>query len=304
MTKRAIFIGRFSPFHKGHLSIMEKKIAENKPLLILVRDTHYDIYPAELRKRMIEAAFAKRKVDAKVVIIDDIESVNYGRGVGYEVNEIEVPENIKNISATDIRTKIENGDDSWKESMPDGADKVLEDYLSNSGIVIWFTGLPKSGKSTIANLVGDKLLKKGITAERLDGGILRKTVSKDLGFSKEDRIKNLERATFIAKLLSKNGAIVLCTFITPYESQREEIKKEIDETGTFIQVFVDSSLETCEKRDIEGLYEKAKKGEIEQFTGVSDPFQKPAHADITLNTEEKSAQECAEEIVKHVEKLI
>ncbi len=304
MTKRAIFVGRWSPFHKGHLAIMQKKIDEGKPLLILIRDTHYDIYPAQLRKRMIESAMAKMKIDAKVIIIDDMESINYGRGVGYEVNEVEVPDNIKQISATEIRSLIEKGDDSWKSFMPEGADKVLKDYLSRSGIVIWFTGLPKSGKSAIANIVGDELEKRGIMHERLDGSMLRDNISKDLGFSKEDRLKNLERAAYISKLLSRNGAVVLASFITPYESHRKKIKEDIEEDSTFIEIFVKCSIETCRKRDSEGIYEKADKGEIESFTGVSDPFQEPKNPDIVIDTEKKSPEECTEEVIKYIETLI
>ncbi len=304
MTKRAIFVGRWSPFHKGHLAIMQKKIDEGKPLLIFIRDTHYDVYPAPLRKRMIDSAMSKLKVDAKSVIIDDIESINYGRGVGYEVNDIEVSDNIKSISATEIRSLIEKNDDSWKEFMPEGADKVLKDYLTRSGIVIWFTGLPKSGKASIANQVGDELEKKGILHERLNGRLLRENISKELGFSKEDRLKNLERAAFVAKLLSRNGAVALCTFITPYESYRTKIRKDIEENGTFVEIYVKASVETCRKRDKEGIYEKADKGEIELFTGVSDQFQEPTKPDITLDTEKKSIEQCVDEIVKYIESLL
>ena len=230
MSKRAIFVGRWSPFHKGHLAIMKKKIEEGKPLLIFIRDTHYDIYSPMLRKRMIEATMAKMKVDAKVIIIDDIESINYGRGVGYEINEIEVHENIKRISATEIRAMIERGEDTWREIMPEGADKVLEDYLSK-GLVVWFTGLPKSGKSTIAKLLASKLEDKGVNSEQLNGSKLRSTISKELSFSKKDRDTNLERAVYLSKLLTKNGAVVLSSFITPYQDERDRIRKELEELG-------------------------------------------------------------------------
>ena len=130
MGPRAVFIGRWCPFHKGHLAIMQKKIDEGKPLLILVRDTSFDIYPAEMRKKMVAASMDKLGVDAKVLIIDDIESVNYGRGVGYQVNEIEVPEDIKGISATEIRSRIDKGDESWKDFVAPGVDEFLENKLS------------------------------------------------------------------------------------------------------------------------------------------------------------------------------
>ncbi len=131
MTKRAVFIGRWCPFHKGHLAIMQKKIDEGKPLLILIRDTPYDLYPPLARKKMIEAAMDRLNVDAKVEIIDDIESINYGRGVGYEVNEIEAPSHITAISATEIRSLIDKGDDSWKEFVPEGVHEVLKGHIEN-----------------------------------------------------------------------------------------------------------------------------------------------------------------------------
>lgn len=128
---RALFIGRWCPFHKGHLAIMQDKIDAGVPLLILVRDTKHDIYPADLRKRMIEASMAEVGADAKVEIIDDIESVNYGRGVGYKVEEVCVPAHMHDISATRIRQLISDADDSWKEMMAPGAEKVLESSISD-----------------------------------------------------------------------------------------------------------------------------------------------------------------------------
>ena len=283
---------------------MQSKIDQNVPLLILIRDTHYDVYPPEMRKRMIDATMSRLGVDAKAIIVDDIESVNYGRGVGYEVNEIQVPDNIKAISATEIRARIDQSDDSWKDYVPEGADKVLEDYLTGRGMVVWFTGLPKCGKTTVARLVSEELEIRGIRAEHLDGSILRQSISKDLGFSKEDRDKNLERATFIAKLLSRNGAIVLASFITPYESERARIRKELEEKAAFIEVHIKASIDTCKSRDRDGWYEKAERGEVEYFTGVSDPYEEPANPDLVVDTETKSAQACANEVIRTIETLV
>lgn len=303
MTKRAVFIGRWTPFHKGHLEIMKKKIDQGIPLLILVRDTPYDLYPPRLRKRMIERAMARLKIDAKVQIVDDIESVNYGRGVGYEINEIVVPDDVKRISATKIREMITEKDDSWKDFIPEGADKVLEDYLKEKGVVIWFTGIPRAGKAEIAELVSQKLEQRGIKTEVLNSKLLRTTISKDLRYTKEDRNKNLERAKYVAKLLSKNGAVVLCSFITPYEEEREKIKKELEETSSFIEVYVKASIEQAKKRD-PALYNKAEKGIIKHFTGISDPYEEPKKPDITLNTDKKSFETCAEEVVEAIEDLL
>lgn len=282
---------------------MSEKINAGIPLLILVRDTPYDLYPPRLRKRMIEKAMVKLKIDAKVQIVDDIESVNYGRGVGYEINEVVVPDDVKRISATKIREMISENDDSWKEFIPEGADTVLETYLKEKGVVIWFTGIPRAGKSQIAELVSLKLEEKGIKTELLNSKLLRSTISEDLKFTKEDRIKNLERAKHIAKMLSRNGAIVLCSFITPYENEREKIKKELEQTSSFIEVFVKASVGKAKKRDSE-LYSKAEKGIIKHFTGVSDPYEEPKKPDIILDTDKMSFETCAKEVTEAIEDLL
>lgn len=302
MTKRAIFVGRFCPFHKGHLAIMQKKIDEGVPLLILVRDTPYDIYPAKLRVSMIERSMRKLKVDAKVMIIDDIESVNYGRGVGYQVNEIKVDKYTQCISATDIRKKIDNNDKAWKNMMAPGAAKVLEDYLGEKGTVVWLTGLPQSGKSTIASLVADKLRGLGKRIENLDSSVVRKKVGQELGFSKADRSTNLRRAAFISKLLARNGVIVLNSFITPFESIRKEIREEIQKEANFIEVFVKCPVSECKKRDTKGLYKKAEKGEIKNFTGVSSKFETPKKAEVIIDTKKMSPEECAQKLIDFLDK--
>jgi adenylylsulfate kinase len=302
--KRAVFVGRWSPFHKGHMSIMKEKIDRGIPLLIFVRDTDYDIYPAQLRKRMIEAAMAKAKVNAKVEIIDDIESINYGRGVGYEVNEVDVEEDVKKISATEIRNRISNGDDSWREMMVPGADTVLHNYLSKKGVVVWLTGLSGAGKTTVANSVWDELKKLGIRTERLDGDILRENVTKSLGFSKEDRLENLRRASFLAKLLARNGVVVLASFITPYNEIQEEIRSDIEKQAQFVETYVNASIDECIKRDPKGNYKKALAGKIKGYTGIDDPFEAPKSPEIVLDTENTSVRECSKKLTDHILSLL
>ena len=299
--KRAIFIGRWSPFHKGHLAIMQEKIDKGIPLLILVRHSYYDIYPPMLRKRMIEAAMSKLKVDTKVMIIDDIESVNFGRGVGYDINEIKVAKGIQKVSATQIRSLIEKKDNSWKNLMPEGAAKVLEDYLKDTGIIVWFTGLPKSGKSTIARLVAERFDEIGRRTERIDSKFLRKTISKDLGFEKEDRDKNIERAMHVAKILARNGTVVLCSFITPYEKQRTRNRKELKDK--YIEVFVKATVKRCKERD-EELYKDAADGKIPLFTGISDKYETPRTPDITLDSDKYSFEECADKLFDYLKDRI
>lgn len=128
MKKRAVFIGRWAPFHKGHLHIMQSKIDQGIPLLILVRDTPDDVYPVDVRINMINTCMKELNVDAVVMVIPDIESVNYGRGVGYEVNEIHSDPEIESISATNIRESISNNDDSWSEQLAPGAEEIINKF--------------------------------------------------------------------------------------------------------------------------------------------------------------------------------
>lgn len=163
------------------------------------------------------------------------------------------------------------------------------------GFVLWFTGLSQSGKTTIANGVYETLKEQGYKIERLDGDVVREYLWKDLGFSKEDRDENIRRIGFLSKLLSKNGVGVIASFISPYKQHRAGVKDEVE---NFIEVFCNCPIEICEKRDTKGLYEKAKRGEVTNFTGVSDPYEPPENPDIELKTETK------EDIERSVTKII
>jgi adenylylsulfate kinase len=152
------------------------------------------------------------------------------------------------------------------------------------GVTLWFTGLPCSGKSAIADRVADILKGKGYYAERLDGDIVRQDLTRDLGFSKKDRDENIRRVTFVAKLLTRNGVIVLTSFISPYREMREHARTQI---GSFLEVYVKCPVDVCAKRDVKGMYQKAMRGEIKEFTGVSDPYEEPEKPELLIesNTE-------------------
>jgi adenylyl-sulfate kinase len=166
------------------------------------------------------------------------------------------------------------------------------------GFTVWFTGLSGSGKTAIAKLVEAELERRAKRVERLDGDIVRKALTRDLGFSKEDRDANIERVTFVAKLLTRNGVAVLCSFISPYRVRRQKTREEI---GEFIEVFVECPLEVCAQRDVKGLYAKAFAGEIENFTGVSDPYEPPENAEIVLHTAEETPEASAARIIAYLE---
>ena len=170
----------------------------------------------------------------------------------------------------------------------------------HDGFTLWFTGLPCSGKTTVADLVAEKLRARGMRIERLDGDIVRQGLTRDLGFTKEDRDKNLERVTFVAKLLSRNGVGVIATFVSPYREARAKIREQ---TTNFIDVFTKCPVEECARRDVKGMYKKAYAGEIKNFTGVDDPYEEPENPEIVINTHEESEEESANVVIAELGEL-
>jgi adenylylsulfate kinase len=171
-------------------------------------------------------------------------------------------------------------------------------HRDHIGFVLWFTGLSGSGKTTLAKLIDKELKSRGVRIERLDGDVVRQSLTADLGFSKEDRDKNIQRVTFVAKVLSRNDVGVLASFISPYRATRDWVRSEVT---NFIEVFVNCSLEECIRRDVKGLYVKALAGEIPEFTGVSDPYEAPLDAEITVNTDKESIEESFAKIIGYLE---
>jgi len=168
------------------------------------------------------------------------------------------------------------------------------------GFTLWFTGLSGSGKTALAKVLEPALRERGIKVERLDGDIVRQSLTRDLGFSKEDRNKNIERVTFVAKLLTRNGVAVLCSFISPYIARRDKTREEI---GNFVECYVECPLETLVERDVKGLYKKALAGEIQNFTGVSDPYEAPPNPEITVNSATQTIDESLAIILQRLEEL-
>jgi adenylylsulfate kinase len=162
------------------------------------------------------------------------------------------------------------------------------------GAVIWFTGLSGSGKTTVAQIVEEKLLDAGVPVEILDGDVVRENLSKGLGFSEEDRNTNIRRIAFVAHLLQRNGTFVITAAISPYRAIRDEARSMIKD---FVEVFADAPLEVCEERDVKGLYAKARAGEIKGFTGIDDPYEAPENAEVVLKTGEQSPEESAQQVI-------
>ena len=166
--------------------------------------------------------------------------------------------------------------------------------------VIWMTGLPGSGKTTIANLLKDYYQKNNLPVDILDGDEIRKTLSSDLGFSEKDRKEHNKRVIFVAKLLAKNGITTIIPLISPYRETREFARNEIP---NFVEVWVKASVDECKKRDPKGLYKKAMAGEITNLTGLQAPYEEPTNPELILDTEKNNPQECLEMLVTTLTKL-
>lgn len=169
------------------------------------------------------------------------------------------------------------------------------------GFTVWFTGLSGSGKTAIAKPLADALRDRGLRVERLDGDIVRRSLTSDLGFTKEDRNENIKRVTFVAKLLTRNGVAVICSFISPYRERRAKTRAEIEEGGAFIEAYVECPLEVCAQRDVKGLYEQAFAGKIDNFTGVSDPYEAPENPEIVCHTADETIEESVARVLRYLE---
>ena len=223
------------------------------------------------------------------------------------VPDNEVPEGARvlNLSGTDLRDRLNEGRDipSWF-TYPEVVRELRKSYppRHKQGLTIFFTGLSGSGKSTIANVLLTKFLEMGgrpVTI--LDGDLVRKHLSSELGFSKEHRDINIRRIGYVASEITKNGGIAICAPIAPYDATRKHVRQMIEPYGGFILVHVATPIETCEERDRKGLYAKARAGIVKEFTGISDPYEVPSNAEVVINTAELSAEEAAQEIILHLE---
>jgi adenylylsulfate kinase len=171
--------------------------------------------------------------------------------------------------------------------------------METLGATVWTTGLSGSGKTTIARELERQLRERGVKVEILDGDIVRTNLSKGLGFSKEDRDTNIRRIGFVANLLSRNGVIAITAAISPYRSIRDEVRAG---TERFIEVYVKAPLEVCESRDVKGMYAKARAGEIKGFTGIDDPYEEPAAAEVVCETDNENVVESTAKIISELER--
>jgi adenylyl-sulfate kinase len=167
--------------------------------------------------------------------------------------------------------------------------------MEQPGFTLWLTGLPRAGKSTVAGLIAGRLRSMGVERiEVLDGDEVREGLCRDLGFSRSDREENIHRITYVSKVLTRNGVVVLVAAISPYRESRERAREEI---GSFVEIWCRASVEACAARDYKGLYEKAMRGEIDNLTGVNDPYEEPEDADLVLATDGESPEESADKVM-------
>ncbi|UDI77369.1 adenylyl-sulfate kinase [Staphylococcus taiwanensis] len=186
---------------------------------------------------------------------------------------------------------------TWHDSEVTKADRQQQN--GHKSTVIWFTGLSGSGKSTVSVALEKALFEQGKHVYRLDGDNVRHGLNKNLGFSPEDRKENIRRIGEVSKLLVDAGTIAVTAFISPYRADRDDVR-DILEEGEFIEVYTECSVEECEKRDPKGLYEKARSGEIKEFTGISAPYEAPNHPEITINTEQQTVEASVEQILNYL----
>lgn len=169
-----------------------------------------------------------------------------------------------------------------------------------NGATLWFTGLPSSGKSTIAREVYQQLLDRGLPAELLDGAEVRESLSRGLGFTREDREEHIRRIGYVAKLLSRNGVIAICAAVSPYRATRDEVRRN---TTHFVEIFVDCPVDVAERRDTDGWYARARRGEVEEFTGVNAPYEPPLDPEVHIHSDIESVEGAAAKVLARLESL-
>jgi sulfate adenylyltransferase len=221
-------------------------------------------------------------------------------------DEVKKGDRVLNISGTELRQRLNEGREipAWF-TYPEVVAELRRSFppRHKQGVTIFFTGLSGSGKSTIANVLMTKFLEVGgRPATLLDGDLVRKNLSSELGFSKEHRDINIRRIGYVASEITKNGGIAICAPIAPYDATRKHVRQLIEPYGGFILVHIATTVEVCEQRDRKGLYAKARGGILKEFTGISDPYEVPADAEVTINTGDLSPEEAAQEIILHLER--
>ncbi len=250
--------------------------------------------------------FAGLQDEIGVEMVDFKHMVYVQERAQYEPSdEVEPEATVLNISGTELRRRLNEGIEipDWF-SFPTVVDELrrTRPARSKQGFTVFFTGFSGSGKSTIANALMVKLMEMGgRPVTLLDGDIVRKNLSSELGFSKEHRDLNIRRIGYVASEITKNGGIAICAPIAPYATTRLAVREDIEAFGAFVEVHVATSIEECERRDRKGLYKLAREGKIKEFTGISDPYDVPENPELRLETENSEVDFCAQQILLKLE---
>jgi sulfate adenylyltransferase len=264
-------------------------------------DTFYGPYQAQ-------ELFGKHEAEIGVEMVDFQQMVYVQEKAQYEPrNEVKEGDTILDISGTELRRRLSEGLEipDWF-SFPAVVEELrrTKPARAKQGFTVFFTGFSGSGKSTIANALMVKLMEMGgRPTTLLDGDVVRKHLSQELGFSKEHRDINIRRIGYVASEITKNGGIALCAPIAPYAATRAAVREMVEEYGAFVEVHVATSIEECERRDRKGLYKLAREGKIKEFTGISDPYEMPANPELRLDTEGNDVDYCAQQVILKLENM-
>lgn len=238
--------------------------------------------------------------EAGVVVISTVKELNVTPDTGNAL-EIYDADTHTLVAIVEIQFALRRSTNiRWQQLSIDKAARAQQ--KKQVPVCIWFTGLSGSGKSTIANLLEKRLYDSGKHTYLLDGDNVRHGLNRDLGFTEADRVENIRRIAEVAKLMVDAGLIVIASFISPFQAERQ-MARELFSKDEFIEIFIDTPLAECEKRDVKGLYAKARRGELKNFTGIDSAYERPEHPELTLDTFLLSAEECVEKIIQHFSAL-
>ena len=302
------FIGRWSPFHQGHTAIIQKKMTQQPelPILIMVRNTTTDQYTASHRAEYIKIWMLENNILGTIMIVPNIEGVYWGRGVGYTVEKVDVDESIQKVSATAIRDGMKSKSNTWRSliASKNGIDMLtpIISHIIDHGMVIWLTGCPSSGKTTLSTEVIAQLRTRypHLKIQLLDGDDMRASpLATNAGFSKLDRAQHILRMAYLAKMFADHGILVICAFVSPDRSIRTKAKNIIGKKR-FIEVYIHASKKTRIHRDVKGMYAKAATGQIKNFTGFNAPYERPKSPSVICNTDKETVAQSAQKIINHL----
>ena len=294
----ALIIGRWQPWHKGHRELFKAALDRAERVAIGVRATYgtdqKNPFSFDEVKKFIDDDL-KNDYEGKYFVVDlpNITNVIYGRDVGYKVEKITFDEEVEKISATNVRKSMNLTPVEHDVSIDE-----REKRSEHKGAVIWLTGLSGSGKTTLARRLERKLFDHGCNVFMLDGDNVRDGLNSNLGFSDIDREENIRRIGEVASLFAQAGFIVITAFISPFEKDRIKALAAYNENS--YEVYLSCNLKTCEERDPKGLYKKARKGEINDFTGIDSPYEIPNNPSLSVDTQNQTIEDSEKELYNFI----